>query len=165
MPPGYFSFNATSSQTQNNIRSSGLSNANEMLTAINRFGKEIITSIYIDLVGLYGYNSFIQNTSLGSSVDSYLISIDTGKHGIVYKTELICLKQLIDYDGNINDIGLRTSSTNYISSSSMSSGNLQSVNSVLNNNDKLYLSTSYTYSTEQQITQGKFLIKLYGADI
>ena len=69
----FFSRNATNQQTHSTTKPSGLSNAADYSTTVNKFGKEILTLIYIDIDGLEksSSNSIICNSGSPNS-DVYI---------------------------------------------------------------------------------------------
>ena len=105
----FFSRNATNQQTFSTTKPSGLSSAADYSTTVNKNGKEIITTKYIDLTGLhtadYSTTGVISNDD--SSSNNYLLKHREYDNGRIYKIEMIVLDTpVISVDSTDHDFNV-----------------------------------------------------------
>jgi len=149
---------------------------------VERFGREIITSIFLDLddgaASTSSNGHIIQNG--GGTTPAYLTRLTTAINGVVYRAEMICLEVPVDGQTNI-DLGTNTDATLYSAHDVVSDGSngvtiinqgtwvigevghhLALYSTSFSQGDYVYLSCGAS-GTSDAYSAGKFLIKFYGA--
>ena len=112
----FFSKNATISQTHSTTKPSGLSGCSTFSLTTQHYGKEIITTQYIDLTGLNtgdGTSGVIANSLSGSN--NFLFRHREYDYGRIYKIEMSALDYPNLSDSNSYSVGLAYDTLNNVS--------------------------------------------------
>ena len=149
-------------------------------TKIMSFGEEIITEIKLDLTGLFAKGGN-QGDAIGLAAggDAYLCQLKDATHGVIVKTELICL-EVPTQTGNtitqdfdlITDVDSDVAADGAVGNVSLlaSGGAITAVGTqkesiaghASTNNHYLYFCEGSTDAEDCTFTGGKFIIRLTG---
>ena len=146
-------------------------------TKIYNFMGDIITTIQVDLTGLKSANDDGDIIGLDGTDGAYLLQYKTATHGILYKSEVICVElptassnECLDfdiaavaaadgaYDDDANAGTFHTGGGNV----ALGTSQVDLAMGTLTNNHYVYLLTGATHSGASVFTGGKLVIKLYG---
>jgi hypothetical protein len=142
-----------------------------------RQGRDIITTVAVDLTGLASKNDDGDVIGLAAGGSAYILRYRSAQTGIIYKIEMTCL-ELPTASSNVGlDIDLFSSSdgtriydydisgaTQVIAAGGdmVIGDTLQNLTDHGANNDYYYLVTGNTHTGDSTYTAGKIMIKFYG---
>ena len=146
-------------------------------TTIYEFMGDIITTIQVDLTGLKSANDDGDIIGIDGTDGAYLLQYKTATHGILYKSEVICLELptassnvSLDfdiaavaasdgaYDDDANAGTFHTGGGNV----ALGTSQVDLAMGTLTNNHYIYLLTGAGHTGASVFTGGKLVIKLYG---
>ena len=148
-------------------------------TTIMNLNEDIVTTIHLDLTGLFAKGGN-QGDAIGLAAGgaAYLIKLADATHGIIWKTELICLEVPTTGDTLTRDFDLITDTDGAVAADAAvgdvsllaAAGNFtavgQTVTSIAGhattNNHYLYFCEGDTSASDTTYTAGKFIIRLTG---
>mgnify|MGYP003139602439 CR=1 FL=1 len=146
-------------------------------TTIHEFMGDIITTIQVDLTGLKSANDDGDIIGLDGTDGAFLLQYKTATHGILYKSEVICVElptassnEGLDfdlaavaasdgaYDDDANAGTFHTGGGNV----ALGTSQVDLVMGTLTNDHFIYLLTGAAHSGASVYTGGKLVIRLYG---
>jgi len=142
-----------------------------------RQGRDIITTVVVDLTGLKNRNDLDDVIGLAAGESAYFFRNRSAQTGVIYKVEMSCL-ELPTASSNVGlDIDIRSNSdgtriydndgsgyTSIIAAGAdMALGDtFQSLTGNGANNDFYYFTTGATHTGDSVYTAGKLMVKFYG---